>query len=110
MAICVSVMTTMLHLYNFTISRGCNKLNTTHHAIPRISRKLYVIGSTRTHWRRYQPSATLRIYTSKIDGVVCPPNISETVAGRIMKLAHLPRIASTMIKLISKPILLPIFF
>ena len=50
------------------------------------------------------------IYTTKIDGVVCPPNISETVEGRLMKLAHRPRIASTMIKLISKPILLPIFF
>ena len=48
------------------------------------------------------------IYTTKIDGVVCPPNISETVAGRLMTLAHRPRIASTMIKLISKPILLPI--
>ena len=48
------------------------------------------------------------IYTTKIDGVVCPPNISETVAGRLMKLAHRPRIASTIIKLISKPILLPI--
>ena len=48
------------------------------------------------------------IYTTKIDGVVCPPNISESVATRIMKLAHRPRIASTMIKLISKPILLPI--
>ena len=48
------------------------------------------------------------IYTTKIDGVVCPPNISETVATRIMKLTHRPRIASTMIKLISKPILLPI--
>ena len=52
----------------------------------------------------------LVIYTTKIDGVVCPPNISETVATRIMKLAHRPRIASTMIKLISKPILLPLFF
>ena len=51
---------------------------------------------------------TVDIYTTKIDGVVCPPNISETVAGRLMKLAHRPRIASTMIKLISKPILLPI--
>ena len=48
------------------------------------------------------------IYTTKIDGVVCPPNISETVAVRLMKLAHRPHIASTMIKLISKPILLPI--
>ena len=42
------------------------------------------------------------IYTTKIDGVVCPPNISETVAGRLMKLAHRQRIASTTIKLISK--------
>ena len=48
------------------------------------------------------------IYTTKIDGVVCPPNISETVAGRLMKLAHRPRIASTMIKIIAKPILLHI--
>ena len=38
--------------------------------------------------------------TTKIDGVVCPPNISETVAGRLMKLAHRQRIASTTIKLI----------
>ena len=53
------------------------------------------------------PLGTL-IYTTNIYGVVCPPNISETVAGRLMKLAHRPRIASTMIKLISKPILLPI--
>ena len=42
------------------------------------------------------------IYTTKIDGVVCPPNISETVAGRLMKLAHRQRIASTTIKLIFK--------
>ena len=48
------------------------------------------------------------IYTTKIDGVVCPPNISETVAGRVMKLAHRQRIASTTIKLISKKILLAI--
>ena len=34
--------------------------------------------------------------------------ISKTVAVRIMKLAHRPRIASTTIKLISKPILLSI--
>ena len=33
------------------------------------------------------------IYTTKIDGVVCPPNISETVASRLMKLAHRPPIA-----------------
>ena len=43
----------------------------------------------------------------KIDGVVCPPNISETVAGRLMKLAHRHRIASTTIKLISKQIYCP---
>ena len=55
--------------------------------------------------RQSNPST---IYTTKIDGVVCPPNISETVAGRLMKFAHRPSIASTMIKLISKRILLPI--
>ena len=38
---------------------------------------------------------------TKIDGVVCPPNIYETVAGRLIKLAHRQRIASTTIKLIS---------
>ncbi len=48
------------------------------------------------------------IYTTKMDGVVSPPNISGTVTTRIMKLAHRPRIASTTIKLISKPILLTI--
>ncbi len=42
----------------------------------------------------------IHIYTTKIDGVVCPPNISETVAGRLLKLAHRQRIASTTIKLI----------
>ena len=53
-------------------------------------------------------SFPMAIYTTKIDGVVCPPNISKTVAGKLMKLAHRPCIASTVIKLISKPILLPI--
>ncbi len=48
------------------------------------------------------------IYTTKIDGVGCPPNISETVAGRLMNLAHRQRIASTTIKPISKPILVSI--
>ena len=48
------------------------------------------------------------IYTTKIDEFVCRPNISETVAVKTMKLAHRPRIASTTIKLISKPILLSI--
>ena len=59
---------------------------------------------------KFQESSSSKsdIYTTKIDWVVCPPNISETIAGRLMKLAHRLRIASTMIKLISKPILLPI--
>ena len=48
------------------------------------------------------------IYTTKIDGVLCPPYIPETVAAKVIKLAHRPRITSTIIKLISKPILLPI--
>ena len=38
------------------------------------------------------------MYTTKIDGVVCPPNISETVAGRLMKLAHRPHIDQTHFK------------
>ena len=45
------------------------------------------------------------IYTTKIDGVVCPPNISETVAGRLMKLAHRQRIASTTITHLKKNLL-----
>ena len=32
------------------------------------------------------------IYTTKIEEFVCPPNISETVDVRTMKLAHRPRI------------------
>ena len=48
------------------------------------------------------------IYTTKIDGVVGPPNISETVAGRLMKLAHRQRIASTTITLISTKFVLSI--
>ena len=48
------------------------------------------------------------IYTTKIDTFVCPPNISETGAVRIMKLAHRSRIASTTKKIISKQLLLSI--
>ena len=59
-------------------------------------------------WSPVLSCFTGSIYTTKIDGVVCPPNISETVASRLMKLTHRPRIASTMMKLISKPILPPI--
>ena len=57
-----------------------------------------------------QVSERINLYyiTTKIEEVVCPPNISETVAVRTMKLAHRPRIASTTIKLISKPIFLSI--
>ena len=57
---------------------------------------------------RYADKRTDTIYTTKIDEVVCPPNISETVALRTVKLAHRPCIASTTIKFISKPILLSI--
>ena len=39
-------------------------------------------------------------YTTKIYTFVCPPHISETVAVRIMKLAHRSRIASTTKKII----------
>ena len=46
--------------------------------------------------------------TTNIDGVVCPPNISETVAGRLLKLAHRQRIASTTIKSIKEKKLLSI--
>ena len=53
-------------------------------------------------------SVPLYIYNTKIDEFVCTPSISQTVAVRIMKLAHRPRIASTTIKLISKPIWLSI--
>ena len=54
------------------------------------------IGAPCTYGNR-----SINIYTTKIDGFVCPPNISETVAGRLMKLAHRQRIDSTTIKLIS---------
>ena len=49
-----------------------------------------------------------KIYTTKIDTFVCPPNISETVAVRLLKLAHRSRIASTTKEIISKQILLSI--
>ena len=78
-------------------------------------------------WERTEPGVTWRIseillenslhylhcksagHVGHLDEFVCPPNISKTVAVRIMKLAHRPRIASTTIKLISKPVLLSIF-
>ena len=50
----------------------------------------------------------IAIYNTKIDEFVCPPNISQTVAVRTVKLAHRPGIDSTTMKLISKPILLSI--
>ena len=48
------------------------------------------------------------IYTkfTKIEEFVCPPNISETVAVRTVKLAHRPHNCLDTIKLISKLILL----
>ena len=44
-----------------------------------------------------QSESFIAIYNTKIDEFVCPPNISQTVAVRIVKLAHRPRIASTTI-------------
>ena len=68
--------------------------------------------SRATHWSARREGEKQRNTsvepTTKIEEFVCPPNISKTFAVRFMKLAHLPRIASTTIKLISKPILLPI--
>ena len=62
--------------------------------------------STYRHKKNY--SIDTKALRPSIDGVVCPPNISETVAVRTVKLAQRPRIASTTIKFISKPILLSI--
>ena len=45
---------------------------------------------------------------TKIYEFVCPPNISETVAVKILKLAHRPCIASTTIAFNSKAIVLSI--
>ena len=67
---------------------------------PSLVLSLYLVRIGPT-WNRF-------IYTTTIEEFVCPPNISETVAVSIMKLAHRPCIASTTIKLISKPILLSI--
>ena len=68
-----------------------------------IIRPYYILDSIER--QRTIPS----IYTTKIEEFVCPPNISETVVVRRIKLAHRPRIASTTIQLISKPILLSIY-
>ena len=67
-----------------------------------------VCGDTKFPGKSCAKIILVHIYTTKIDGVVCPPNISETVAGRLMKLAHRQRIASTTIKLISTTFLLSI--
>ena len=56
--------------------------------------------------RKIEAIDNLYSCTTKIDGLLCPPNISETVAVRIMKLAHRPRIASATVKLISTSSLL----
>ena len=79
--------------------RGFTKHNSTH--INALSWPLLLfITQTKGRWTA--------IYATKTDEFVCPPNISETVAVRITKLAHRPRIASTTIKLISKQNLLSI--
>ena len=61
----------------------------------RAGRVVNATGTFSNLFRHFDEVA--HIYTTKIDGVVCPPNISETVAGRLMKLAHRQRIASTTI-------------
>ena len=77
--------------------------------VEELNAELDELAKLKTMVRVYTAALGTRIYTTKVDEFVCPPNISETVAVRIMKLAHVfnsPRIASTTIKLISKPILL----
>ena len=49
------------------------------------------------------------IYNTKIDEFVCPPNISQTVAIRTVKLAHRSRIVSTTNKLISNQFYCPFY-
>ena len=59
------------------------------------------------------PILAIRMYwcqSKDNDSCVCPPKFCETVAVRIMKLPHRPRIASTTIKLNSKSILLSILY
>ena len=56
---------------------------------------VYAISRSILTLTRYLSILFLNIYTTKIGTFVCPPHISETVADRIMKLAHRPRIAST---------------
>ena len=70
--------------------------------------QLQILTSVLQEMRINSFRTTSQIDTTKIDGVVCTPNIPETVAGRLMKFVHRPPIASTMIKLISKPFLLHI--
>ena len=68
-------------------------------------------GKQRNGRHRLLSAIVLRfrnIYTTKIGTFVCPPHISETIAVRIMKLAHRPRVASTTKKLISKQMFLSI--
>ena len=48
-------------------------------------------------------------YTTKIGTFVSPPHISETVAVRLLKLAHRSRIASTTKETISKKIYCPFY-
>ena len=41
----------------------------------------------------YHCEQVVTFYDTKIDEFVCPPSTSQTVAVRIMKLSHRPRIA-----------------
>ena len=50
----------------------------------------------------FEPAIYIYTKLTKIEEFVCPPNISEIIAVRTVKLARRPHIASTTIKLISK--------
>ena len=81
----------LLHAGYYT---GCRIAKRDNCGASTILRKYY-ISFWANIWRIIQIVYT--IYTTKIEEFVCPPNISETVAVRIMKLAHRSRIASTVI-------------
>ena len=63
---------------------------------------MHTHSNTHVAHRKISDWSCIANYTTKLDTCVCPPHVSETVAVRIMKLAHRPRIASTTNKLISK--------
>ena len=88
----ITIITEESYSYNHIISLHCTHRST-------------ILNDKTFKIRRSVQISIRHIYTTKIDGVVCPPNISETVAGRLLKVAHRQRIASTTIKLIKKNVL-----